>query len=208
MKRFCNLLVCIVAILPNAIRSNGIIARPNITLVDRCTNEYLDAEENLWAVIARREDSTLQQIYNIHMDFLHRNYGESKIISKGFLPHLTLTLVNSVNTINTTSHDIAREFFEHRNYTVLSMKAFEGVDLDKTFQAVYNLTVNSTEFWQDLENVSVNPQDKDFRLPWDIQAKFMSEYFLSTCNLDNGTGLWTIRIETGSIGISNFIWLL
>lgn len=164
MKRFCNLLVCIVAILPNAIRSNDFIAKPNITLVDRYINEYLDAEENLWTVIARREDSTLQQIYNIHMDFLHRNYGESNILSKGFLPHLTLTLLNSVNTINTTSHDIAREFFEHRNYTVLSMKAFEGVDLDKTFQLVHKLTVNSTEFWQDLENVSLIPQQV-FLLP-------------------------------------------
>lgn len=159
MKQFCYLFVCIVAILPSVIRSNGIIAKPNITLVDRYTNEYLDAEENLWAVIERREDSTLQQIYNIHMDFLHRNYGESSILSKGILPHLTLTLFNSVHTINTTSHDIAREFFEHRNYTVLSMKAYEGVDLDKTFQTVYKLTVNSTEFWHDLENVSAKPQD-------------------------------------------------
>lgn len=171
MKRFCSLTLCIVIIiLPNAIRSSDdIMAKPNITLIDRYINEYLDAEENLWAVIARREDSTLQQIYNIHMDFLHRPYGESNILFNGFLPHLTLKSFNSVTTINTTSHDIAREFFEHRNYTVLSMKAFEGVDLDKTFQTVYKLTVNSTEFWQDLENVSVkNRSSRKFRISFAV----------------------------------------
>lgn len=155
MKLLCNLLVCIIVILPNAIRSNDIIAKPNITLVDRYINEYLDAEENLWAVISRREDSTLQQIYNIHMDFLKRPCGESNILLNGFLENFSSKLANSVIIINATSHEIALEFFEHRNYTVLSMKAFEGVNLDKTFHTVYELTVNSTEFWHDLENVSV-----------------------------------------------------
>lgn len=146
-------LMCIIAILPNAIHSNDMIAKPNITLVDRYTNEYLDAEEILWAVIARREHSTLQQIYNIHMDFLNRHYGESNILLNGFF---SPKLAKSVVIINATSHDIAREFFEHRNYTVLSMKAFEGVSLDEIFHAVYELTVNSTEFWNNLENVSMN----------------------------------------------------
>lgn len=162
MNLLCSLSVCIILILPNAIRSNDIIAKPNITLVDRCINEYLDAEENLWAVIARREDSTLQQIYNIHMDFLKRHYGESNILLHGFLENLSPKLANSIIIINATSHEIAREFFEHRNYTVLSMKALEGVDLDKTFHIVYELTVNSTEFWHDLENVSVNTGRKKF----------------------------------------------
>lgn len=156
MKLLCNLLVGIITILPNAIHSNDIIAKPNITVVDRFTNEYLDAEENLWAVIARREDSTLQQIYNVHMDFLKRHYGETNILLNGFLENISPKLANSVIIINATSHEIAREFFEHRNYTVLSMKAFEGVNLDKTFHKVYELTVNSTEFFLSLENVSGN----------------------------------------------------
>lgn len=87
---------------------------------------------------------------------MKRNYGESNILLNGiFLTNLSPKLANSIIIINTTSHEIAREFFEHRNYTVLSMKAFEGVRIDETFHAVYQLTVNSTEFWNDLENVSV-----------------------------------------------------
>lgn len=157
MKLLCNLLLCIICISPNSIRGNESMAsKPNITLVDRYTNEYLDAEENLWAVIARREDSTLQQIYNIHMDFLKRHYGESNILLNGFSESFNPKLANSVVIINATSHDIAREFFEHRNYTVLSMKAFEGINLDTTFHTIYEQTVNSTEFWHNLDNVSDN----------------------------------------------------
>lgn len=159
-KLLCNLLLCFICIfiLPNSIHGNDFIAKPNITLVDRYTNEYLDAEENLWAVILRREDSTLQQIYNIHMDFLKRHYGESNILLNGIFGNFSPKLANSVIIINATSHDIAREFFEHRNYTVLSMKAFEGINLDSTFHIVYELTVNSTEFWHDVDNVSGKKQ--------------------------------------------------
>lgn len=58
MKLLCNLFMCIIAILPNAIHGNDIIANLNTTLVpqkvpvDRYINEYLDAEEHLWTVIA------------------------------------------------------------------------------------------------------------------------------------------------------------
>lgn len=134
---------------------NNQIVQPRINLVDQLIKDYLLAEENLWSVIERREPSTLQQIYDIHMAFLNRQYGESNVILNGIFDHNDPKLTNSIISINETSHDIAREFFEHRNYTVLSLKAFNGITMENTFNIVYNLTVNSTHFWSSLTNVSV-----------------------------------------------------
>lgn len=150
MKRFCYLLLLIFVILPNATKSTD----SNIVLVDQLTTDYLEAEENLWSVIEKREDSTLQQIYNVHMEFLNRHYGESNVLLHGFYALNSPKLINNIITINETSHEIAREFFEHRNYTVLSMKAFEGINLDKTFKSICELTINSADFWNILKNVS------------------------------------------------------
>lgn len=128
---------------------------PYVTLVDQLTKDYLDAEKTLWQVIEKREDSTLQQIYNIHTDFLNRHYGESNVLLSGiYMDTVNPKLINNIISINETSHDIAREFFEHRNYTVLSMKALTGINLDKTFQSVCEQTINSNGFWEQLKNVS------------------------------------------------------
>lgn len=160
MGRFCYLILCIFVVLPvDAMDDSGDDVL-HVTLVDNLTKEYLDAEHNLWGVIERREDSTLQQIYNIHTDFLGRHYGESNVLLNGvYMNNVNPKLLNNIITINETSHDIAREFFEHRNYTVLSMKAFEGINLDKTFQSICEQTINSTDFWNNLKNVSANNFD-------------------------------------------------
>lgn len=140
-------------ILPNRIQGNDLIGQ-QITLVDQLTKDYLRAEKELWKVIERREDSTLQQIYNVHTEFLNRHYGESNILLFGKHLKNNMNVRNSVVAINETSHDIAREFFEHRNYTVLSMKAMNGINLDETFDIIFVETANSTDFWNNLKNVS------------------------------------------------------
>lgn len=154
MKQLCYLLVYIFVVLPNIAESNDTVVQPHIALVDQLIKDYLVEEDNLWAVIERREESTLQQIYNIHTEFLHRPYGETNVLLNGIFVDNDPKLRNSIITINDTSHDIAREFFEHRNYTVLSMKSLEGINLDRTFNVVYELAVNSTDFWLSLKNVS------------------------------------------------------
>lgn len=157
MRRICYLILCIIVVLPIDAIDNSSDEVLHVTLVDQLTTDYLDAEHKLWGVIERREDSTLQQIYNIHTDFLGRNYGESNVLLNGvYMDNINPKLLNNIITINETSHDIAREFFEHRNYTVLSMKAFEGINLDKIFQSICEQTINSTHFWNNLKNVSGN----------------------------------------------------
>lgn len=160
IKQFGYLLVYIFVVVPNTAESNNTtIGQPHISLVDQLIKDYLMAEENLWSAIERREPSTLQQIYDIHTAFLQRHYGESNVILNGIFIRNDPKLTSSIITINETSHDIAREFFEHRNYTVLSMKAYEGINVDKTFNTVFELTVNSTDFWSSLKNVSVSKVD-------------------------------------------------
>lgn len=122
-------------------------------LVDRLTKVYLRKENRLWTVIEKRKDDTLQQIYNVHTDFLSRYYGESNAFSNGV--YTNTKVLNTIISINETSLDIAREFFEHRNYSVLSIKSLKGINLlPIEFNLIYNETINSTDFWMSLKNVS------------------------------------------------------
>lgn len=147
-------LVLCILVISSVATENSDPTLVHTTLVDQLTKDYLDAETILWEVIGRREDSTLQQIYNIHTDFLNRHYGESNILLNGIDTANSLKLRSNIITINETSHDIAREFFEHRNYTVLSLKALNGINLDDTFGSICELTINSTDFWDHVKNVS------------------------------------------------------
>ncbi|XP_031620535.1 uncharacterized protein LOC116339055 [Contarinia nasturtii] len=182
MRRFCYLL-CIFLVFFDAIKSDDDVDEideidqlPQIALVDQLTKDYLVAERKLWEVIERREDSTLQQIYNVHTEFLNRNYGETNVFLNGFYANnVDPKLLNCIITINETSHDIAREFFEHRNYTVLSMKAFEGIHLDKTFETVCEQTINSTDFWSNLQNSTQDCQLQSRSVQSEYQMLF--EYY-------------------------------
>lgn len=123
-------------------------------LVDQLIGDYLKAEQDLWRVIEKREPSTLQQIYDLHTHFLKRDYGQSHTFLNAIYLSRSALIINSILSINQTSHSIAREFFEHRNYTVLSSVAMNGIDLDNTLNVIYDETVNSTEFWDGIHNVS------------------------------------------------------
>ncbi|XP_055324714.1 uncharacterized protein LOC129579092 [Sitodiplosis mosellana] len=176
MRRLCHFILCIFVVLPIDTIESTSDKVLHVTLVDQLTKDYLEAEKNLWEVIERREDSTLQQIYNIHTDFLKRHYGESNVLLNDVhMNNNNLKLLNNIITINETSHDIAREFFEHRNYTVLSMKAFDGINLDKTFQSVCEQTINSTDFWNNLKNSTQDCQLQSRSVQSEYQVLF--EYY-------------------------------
>lgn len=155
MRQFCYILLWIVVVLSDATTIEDAENESNLSLVDQLAQSYLKEEDHLWTVIEKREDSTLQQIHDVHMNFLKRNYGESKILlSHSHLLANSHKILGNIKNINETSYDIAHEFFGHPNYTVLSMKALNGINLDNTFQSIYELTVNSTEFWSSVKNVS------------------------------------------------------
>lgn len=132
------------------------VHRMHNSLVDQLIDDYLVAEKNLWEVIERREPSTLQQIYNNHTYFLHTHYGQSNMLFNLELVEKSPKIVASVIKINETSLDIANEFFgRHRNYSALSIKAFNGIIIDKLFEEIYNDTINSTDFWSSIQKVSI-----------------------------------------------------
>lgn len=155
MTRFLCLFFAIFIFLPHGIQSNNLISQ-QITLVDQLTKDYLTAEQELWKVIERRDSDTLQQIYNLHMEFLKQPYNGTNILLNGKSISNNQMVRKSLMAINVTSRDIAQEFFEPsvRNYSVLSIKALNGVELEKTFEVVYNHTINSTQFWNIMKNVS------------------------------------------------------
>lgn len=134
----------------------NVTAVGELTLVDQLTADYLVAEKELWAVILKREPSTLQQMYDVHTRFLNLDLGGSNVLLNGtyvksMLPEV---VVDSIIQINKTSYDIADEFFERRNYTVLSEKANAGINLAQTFEAILNATINSNDFAKELMAVS------------------------------------------------------
>lgn len=131
------------------------VHRMHNSLVDQLIDDYVVAERHLWTVIERRETNTLQQIYDNHTYFLNTHYGQSNMLFNLELIAKSPKIVASVNKINETSLDIANEFFgRHRNYTVLSMKAFNGITIEKLFDEIFNDTINSTDFWSSIRHVS------------------------------------------------------
>lgn len=127
-----------------------------VTQVDQLTSDYLMAEKDLWAVILKREDSTLQQMYNVHTHFLSLDLGGSNVLLNGTHVKSVATgeLAGHIIQINQTSYDIAEEFFERRNYTVLSEKANRAINLTESFEAILNATIKSNDFLNDLAAVS------------------------------------------------------
>lgn len=135
---------------------NGAVG--DVTLVDQLTTDYLMAEKDLWAVILKREDSTLQQMYNVHTQFLNLNLGGSNVLlNSTHVKGVPSIVAANIIHINATSHDIAEEFFERRNYTVLSEKANKAINLTETFDVILNATLNSSEFANALAAVSRLP---------------------------------------------------
>lgn len=136
-----------------------IVHRMYNTLVDQLIDDYLVAEKYLWSVIERREPSTLQQIYDNHTYFLNTHYGQSNMLFNIELIDQSPEIVASIHKINETSLDIANEFFgRHRNYSVLSEKAMNGIQTDKLFFAIYNDTIKSPDFWSSTRNLTADCQ--------------------------------------------------
>lgn len=123
-------------------------------LVDQLTSDYLKIEQSLWRVIEKREPSTLQQIYNIHTTFMKRDHGESNVMRNHVYMHHNESIAAHINKIDEVTAKLALEFFERRNYVALSAVAEEGILLERQTDAIFEHTVNNTEFWYSIQNVS------------------------------------------------------
>lgn len=134
----------------------NVTAVGELTLVDQLTADYLIAEKELWDVILKRDDTTLQQMYNVHTLYLNHDLGGSNVLLNGTYVKSADVVAESVIQINQTSHDIAEEFFERRNYTVLSEKANKASDLTAVFDAILKSTIESNDFLDQLAAVSAH----------------------------------------------------
>lgn len=125
-------------------------------LVDQLTSDYLKIEQSLWRVIEKREPSTLQQIYNIHTRFMGKDYGESNVLREQIYLKRNDSVAASIHVIDDVAAKLALEFFENRNYVALSAVAESGIQLERETDAIFSHTVNSTDFWESIHNVSVS----------------------------------------------------
>lgn len=123
-------------------------------LVDQLTSDYLKVEQSLWRVIEKREPSTWQQIYNIHTRFMSKDYGGSNVLRERVYLQLNDSVAANIQVIDDVTTKLAWEFFENRNYEALSAVAADGIRLERETDAIVQQTVNNTEFWDDIRNVS------------------------------------------------------
>lgn len=124
-------------------------------LVDQLTSDYLKVEQSLWRAIEKREPSTLQQIYNIHTQFMSKNYGQSNVLRDQIYLKFNGSIAKNFLVIDNITAHLSLEFFENRNYAALSKVAENGIQLEQETDSIFGETVNSTEFWDDVKNVNI-----------------------------------------------------
>lgn len=123
--------------------------------VDQLTSDYLKVEQSLWRAIEKREPSTLQQIYNIHTQFMSKNYGQSNVLREQIYLELNESISENFRVIDNVTAQLALEFFQNRNYAALSKVAEDGIQLEQETDSILSETVNNTEFWDNVKNVGI-----------------------------------------------------
>lgn len=142
-------LVILAAIVVAAHTAFGAIDRLQI---HKAASDYLDTATNLWRVIDRRAENTLEQIYYNHKTVLNENYFQnfavrSRISYNGSLDDaLTLVTDKSVRALN---------LLKNRDYGGLNDFVRSTVDIVVQALADIDAICNSKAFWEDLKSVRI-----------------------------------------------------
>lgn len=125
----------------------------NVTIVDQLTTDYLKAEQELWKVVERREPDALDQIYNVHSQFLNRDFGETYVLlNKTYAKKLPDRVLDKIIEINRTSHDILDAISRHE---ITNEQALVGKKLYRKLDVILDATTgtNCGEFVNELLEV-------------------------------------------------------
>lgn len=106
----------------------------DVTIVDHLTADYLRAEKNLWKVVERRESNALDQIYDVHSQYLNRDFGETNVIlNRTYVKALPQLVIDAVIEIKKTSHHLLDAIYRHR---ITNEQAKEGGNLQWSLAAI------------------------------------------------------------------------
>lgn len=121
--------------------------------VNKLIAEYFQIEEHLWQVIERREENTLEQIYNEHKFRLGDNNRYENFIERNRIV-VDLDLADGLRFLNETTSTVTG---------ILKSQDFGGLNRFAHSPRVWNITevlalinrsIISTELWHDIRDVS------------------------------------------------------
>lgn len=121
--------------------------------VNKLIAEYFQIEEHLWQVIERREENTLEQIYQVYKFRLGDTHRYENFIERNRIV-VDLDLASGLKFLNETTSMV---------FGVLKSQDFGGLDRFAHSQRVRNITevlalinrtLGSTELWHDIRDVS------------------------------------------------------
>lgn len=119
--------------------------------IHKAVSDYLETTSNLWGVIDRRAENTLEQIYYSHKTNLNENYFQNyavrgRISYNGTLDDaLTLLTDKSVRALN---------LLKTRDYGGLNEFVRGTVDIVAQAMADVDIVCGSKPFWEDLKKVT------------------------------------------------------
>lgn len=122
-------------------------------LVNKLIAEYFQIEENLWQVIERREENTLEQIYNEHQIRLGKGHQYENFIERNRIG-VDLDLAHGLKFLNETTSAV---------FIILKSHDFGSLNRFARSPCVWNITealalisqsILSNELWHDVNDVS------------------------------------------------------
>lgn len=122
----------------------NVVVASNLKIIDELTGDYLKANEELWKVVKDRETNALDQIYNVHDHFLHRNFGETNVLlSRTYAKKYPESVIDKIIEINRTSQAILDALSRQ---DVSSELARQGSQLGAALELILQSTEKSFDF--------------------------------------------------------------
>lgn len=149
--------------------------------INRSIAEYFQVESTLWAAIERREENTLELIYNQHKTRLSENLFQN-IIERNRIG-VDLELTNGLRFLNDTTTNV---------YNIIKSQDYGGLIRFSGSHRVKNITDAiekisrasvSTDLWRDLSDVSVCSIALMARKNWFNLVRVLSSFCLFSCSI-------------------------
>lgn len=125
--------------------------------INRSIAEYFQIEESLWAAILRREENTLELIYNEHKIRLDENLFQN-IIERNRIG-VDLELTNGLRFLNDTTTNVYN-IIKSRDYGGLIRFAgsYRVKNVTDVMEKISRASVSS-DLWRDLSDVCISEGD-------------------------------------------------
>lgn len=121
--------------------------------IHKVTSDYLETATNLWRVIDRRAENTLEQIYYSHKTVLNEHYFQNYAVRGRIVYNGT---VDDALTMLTDKSMRALNLLKNRDYGGLNEFVRSTVDIVLQSMADIDAVCGVKAFWEDLKKVRIS----------------------------------------------------